>query len=290
MGVRLFSVPGETGYNFLKLDTGNRAIGMGGAYAGVAGDITAIMYNPAGLYKIKGQELYFIYRRWIAGTDYSYLSYSRDIKRTVSLAATLIYFGMPDVREVDSMGVETGDTLTGSGYAVILTGSREVFAGILAGLNIKWVREDVVETRSSSLILDVGLLKELYRTPSDGVTVGLTLQNWNMRFQTDPEDPVPVNIKLGMEYQAYENFKANLDINKPVERDFRYNIGAEYKFMNLVSIRCGYKIGYDLENLCFGIGVNGERFYSKIRFEVDYAYTSLGLLEQSQNISLKIKF
>ena len=43
---------GTTTANFLKLGAGARAEAMGGAYAAVADDATALYWNPAGLTRI----------------------------------------------------------------------------------------------------------------------------------------------------------------------------------------------------------------------------------------------
>jgi hypothetical protein len=42
--------------NWLKLETGTRAIGMSGAYTAAGNDVAGIPYNPASVTFIKGQE------------------------------------------------------------------------------------------------------------------------------------------------------------------------------------------------------------------------------------------
>ena len=44
-----FAATGETGFAFLKLGVGARAMGMGSAYVAIADDPTALYWNPAGL-------------------------------------------------------------------------------------------------------------------------------------------------------------------------------------------------------------------------------------------------
>lgn len=286
----LFASAGETGYNFLKIDTGNRAIAMGGAYAGVSRDIISIYYNPAGISELNKKEVYFMYRKWLFNTDYGSLSYAQNFKKIGSMGISVIYYQLPEVPEVDSLGYDTGSILSGNNYALIFTLAREVYAGILMGLNIKYLNERVFNSENKSIVLDLGLQKEIYTTPSDSIVLGAAIQNWNTKFNIDYSNPVPLNIKTGMEYMAYKNFKLNFDINKQIDRDFRYNIGAEYKFFNMILIRSGYKIGYDLESFSVGFGVDSQYFFHKIVLNIDYSFTSLGLLSKSQNFSLKIRF
>ena len=42
--------------NWLKLETGTRAIGMGGAYTAAADDVSGIPYNPASVSFVMGQQ------------------------------------------------------------------------------------------------------------------------------------------------------------------------------------------------------------------------------------------
>lgn len=281
---------GQTGYNFLKIDTGNRAIAMGGAYAGVSQDINSVFYNPAGVHALSGKQVSFMYRSWLLQTDFGSLSYAQDFPGIATFSASLIYYQLPETERVDSLGFSTGEMLSGNNYAFILTGARPLYFDITGGINFKYINEQIFTTENKSIVVDVGLQRKMYATPSDSIVIGLVLQNWNFQTGHDPADPVPVNIKTGMEYMAYKNFKLNLDINKQIDQAFRYNIGAEYRFFNMIFIRGGYKTGYDLESFAIGFGINSSQLYQKVIFNFDYSLTSLGLLARSQNFSLNIHF
>ena len=53
--------------NWLKLETGTRAIGMGGAYTAVADDVSGIPYNPASVSFVMGQQGFVSTNQYIAG-------------------------------------------------------------------------------------------------------------------------------------------------------------------------------------------------------------------------------
>src|ERR1035437_432241 len=55
---------GTTSASFLKLAVGPRAIGMGEAFAGVADDVNALYYNPAGLAYVPDKEFTLMHSVW----------------------------------------------------------------------------------------------------------------------------------------------------------------------------------------------------------------------------------
>ena len=60
-----------TGYQFLEIGVGARAIGMGEAFVALADDASAIYYNPAGLTALTGPQVTFDYLKYVADIDYA---------------------------------------------------------------------------------------------------------------------------------------------------------------------------------------------------------------------------
>ena len=65
--------------NWLKLETGTRAIGMGGAYTAVADDVSGIPYNPASVSFVMGQQGFVSTNQYIAGIGYNVLGYATNL-------------------------------------------------------------------------------------------------------------------------------------------------------------------------------------------------------------------
>src|SRR5258708_701387 len=57
--------PGSTAANFLKLGIGPRAIAMGKAQVGLADDVYAVYWTPAGLSQLKTQEAGFVQTQYL---------------------------------------------------------------------------------------------------------------------------------------------------------------------------------------------------------------------------------
>ena len=68
--------------NWLKLETGTRAIGMGGAYTAVGNGISGVPYNPASIAFIDNQEAFLSQTKYVADITYSVLGFGRNMSGT----------------------------------------------------------------------------------------------------------------------------------------------------------------------------------------------------------------
>ena len=65
--------------NWLKLETGTRAISMGGAYTATANDISGVPYNPASIAFINNQQAFLSQTQYVADITYSVMGYGRNL-------------------------------------------------------------------------------------------------------------------------------------------------------------------------------------------------------------------
>ena len=63
---------GTTAAQFLKISTGGRGTSMGGANVALCSDLTSSYWNPAGISKLQGVQVYFENYDWLAGTEYHF--------------------------------------------------------------------------------------------------------------------------------------------------------------------------------------------------------------------------
>ena len=100
---------GTTAAPFLKIGVGSRAIGMGGAFAATADDITAIYWNPGGLAKIYSSEATFNHVRWLADVNIDFAAFATHIPEFGTLGAFV------SVETMDEMEVRTTAQPEGTG-------------------------------------------------------------------------------------------------------------------------------------------------------------------------------
>ena len=182
----------------------------------------------------------------------------------------------------------------GVAYAKNLT-DKFSFGGLL-----KYVKEDLHYGDASSPIVDIGML---YRTGYRSIKVAATLRHFGPEVaftqQRDPElvphtssdssetitgegYPLPQTFNIGISANlispensflfsdSKHSLLASFDLIHPRDYDQQYGIGFEYGFMDVLFLRSGYKINYDEEGLCLGLGIRSNKY------RVDYSYNDYG--------------
>src|ERR1039458_1672672 len=67
---------GTSGAEFLKIGPGARAVGMGEAFTGVADDVDAIYWNPAGLGTLKHAEITGMHMQYFQSIQYEFAAFA----------------------------------------------------------------------------------------------------------------------------------------------------------------------------------------------------------------------
>ena len=68
----------------------------------------------------------------------------------------------------------------------------------------------------------------------------------------------------------------------------KVNVGLEYKLMQILTLRSGYRFNYDEESFTFGAGINVSILDTRLLF--DYGYGDFGNLNNIQSFSCSIQF
>lgn len=288
---------GTSGAVFLKLSAGARPAAMGEAFAGVADDVNAIFFNPAGTATLEKSEFTAQYGSWFQDIGYNALGFARPVEGVGSLGLGIVNLSVNDIerRSIDS--VEPEGKFGASDYAYILHYSRAVSdeKKIYAGVNAKIISQKLDDQTAGALAADIGAL---WRTPFRTLSAGLVVQNLggSVKFVNE-SDPLPLNIKLGFGYKWVFGEKnllnAALDLNLPRDNDAMVGAGAEYVRKFKWDISCAARAGYKtvsqeklggLSGLTGGFGVRWKEF------GLDFAWVPYGDLGDTYRYSLMVKF
>ncbi len=300
----------SSGVPALMIDyVGAKSVILSGVYNGIGGDLESIYINPAGLNSIKKRELKFNYLNYPLGINFGAISYGENLPDNFGngfLAASILFFYLPDFNMYDINGNITEKELSASDLVLILSYANKplkIFKmneNFYLGFNIKYFQSKLVDNKVNNVCFDIGIL---YKIPffsigrkknSDNLGIGISYQNIGKSIIYKKLDTaLPKNLRVGVGYNWYNNIKhkitSSLEINFPSDSDFIINIGTEYTFKGFLSGRIGYRFSNDTVNsILFGIGIKNNFDNNIIGF--DYTFISSEDIGYKHSFSLTIKF
>lgn len=304
-----FSKVGVGMGNFLNIPIGARAIGMGGGFAGVADDNTALYWNPAGIMQNKGTSASYGYMSLFAGITHNYAAATFPLSESYKGGISVITYGTDDI-EMTTMFKQdgTGATYRASDLALALTLAGQLTDQFSFGITGKLVNLNIASLNASGVAFDAGTL---YRPGLWGLKVGFAVQNLSAPFRysgsnlvraggfnttTGNQNPdveiqglsgsLPLTFRAGLSSDALLEGKDDhklvvaSEFSTSSDRSEFLSLGAEYTWNDLISARVGYQFGtQDAFGISGGIGVRYQT--GSFLGEIDYAirpHKTLGLV------------
>jgi hypothetical protein len=143
---------------FLLLGAGARGHALGGAYAALATDVTAMYYNPAGLAQLNRPGVLFSANSYIAETNYAWAGIAFPLGGGVrSVGFSLGSFGFGN-QPIYSLDAPEGD---GREYSVRQTFLSATLAQnfsdrFSAGMSLKFINDRLGTAKASGVAIDFG--------------------------------------------------------------------------------------------------------------------------------------
>lgn len=275
--------------SFLKLGSGARATGLGGAFTAVSDDINVLSYNPAGLANLKKHEIGFTRAELVEDVSYNFLGYSRPAaKGTIGLGVNYLSQSSIEGRGANR---EVSGEFGASDTAVNLAYGRPLTARMGLGVNFKYITSRIAGESANGWAVDAGWQ---YKALVKGLNLGLAVQNLGpkMKFM-DEDSALPLTARAGMGYMVLDNILLAFDVNRQVnEKKTVFSFGSEYAVFNSFSMRAGYlKSAVSGGNSMADSGGFKAGFGFKLRgFNLDYAVTPFGDIGKAHRISLGAGF
>lgn len=305
---------------FLEIGVGARAQAMGGSFASIADDATALYWNPAGIADLGHFEASFTNVDWLADV---YLGYAAVVAPIGALGAVGVDVSVLDAgeRPVRTIAQPEG---TGEIY-----GSRDLALGLAFAMNltdrfsigfhVKYIRQEIWHESANGFGLDVGAM---YEMPIEGVQLGFSVLNFGTKmrlsgrdllrpFDPDPENfgndainvefetqsfQLPLMFRFGISYNLQMSGAGSLlistDLLHPGNNTESINIGGEYAFKDFVFIRGGYESLFERDRqngLTLGGGLRLRPFNSGT-IRIDYAYVDWGVLDNADRFTIALIF
>ncbi len=302
----------EAAVLFLLISPHARVGGMGEAFVGLADDVSAIYWNPAGLAFQRGKQFTSMYQPLLPQFNLDDLYYLFGAYRqsyeglgTVGFNVTYANYGQQII--TDETGPDALGTFNSNEYALTFSYATLLSENTGVGLNIKYIRSNLSEVgagvekgdgKANAFAVDIGFLQK--NLLINRLNFGLNIANIGSKItyiDNAQADPLPTNLKAGFAYialdQEYNRLTFLADVNKLIvnrhedgsvdsvikafgtawqNSNYILNFGAEYWYANLIALRAGYY--HDPDGKVKYLTIGAGLVYSIYQF--DFGYISAG--------------
>ncbi len=301
-----------------------RAEAMGKAYTSIDGDLTATLYNPAGLSNINGLEVTGGYASpfGIFGKNY-YLQAGAGyrLNQYMQFAVSSVQYRIDNITVSDIEGnlVNTGDMST-KNYT--LTPASEPLQRLYVGLNMNYFLYDfVTDDQLKSVYFDLGVIRKFMLLENEfskhTASLAISVSNLNSAktsgeiYGTEVDEALPIIARYGANYQFA--LDKNLLIKDLTSLEFlaqaeyqdlwnsgyhsSLRFGGEIRLLEILALRAGYyteqvnDYGYpeanknEIEDFTYGFGVQVPLDkLTNIPLRINFDYASFPQTSYSKNV------
>jgi len=313
---------GTSGAAFLGIDIGAQAVGMGGAFGGVASDGAAPLWNVGAMSRNERNTAYFTYLDWFADIGIQYAAVIFQIPMIGALGAGITYvdYGQMEVTTIENP-YGTGEFFTASDLSLGLSYARNLTDRFSIGATLKYISQSIYNENAAGFAFDIGTL---YITRFHDMQLGISINNFGSKMQMSGRDlftyhdidesiygnndniiaelrtdewNMPLTFRIGAAMPVFQQSNHEMWIAAdgvyPSDNVKMANLGLNYTLYNILSLRVGYKNlfqgDYNEQGLTFGSGVLFN-MGPKLSIQFDYAFQSFKNLNDVHHFSTGVLF
>lgn len=285
--------PGSSTGEFLAIGAGARPAGLAGAFSGLADDVHALAYNPAGLAFLSRRELALDHDAFAPGISHEWAGYAHPATwGTLAGSANLVFtapFESYDAFDQPSGKTSAADAAYQFAFATAVT--RDLALGVAA----KHVTSRLHRNSATAFAGDAGLL---WRAASN-LRLGASLLNFGqgLRYIAATSD-LPTTARVGAAWTPFDprDFRHSLTVlvegEKRRDEGARIAGGLEGSYDNVLALRAGARSQPNEGlGLTLGLGIFLFRDETKgFELDFDYAFAAAGDFGSSHRAGLTLKF
>jgi hypothetical protein len=276
----------QTGFRFLELGVGSRAVAMGEAYTSLAADPSAVYWNPAGLARMDGVQVHLTHAEWLLDVRHEYAGAAMRFGRhAVGGSVSGLFTG--DIDRRDDKGRQIG-TYGYYDMAAAVSYGYEARPDLWLGGTVKYLREGIDHYSGNGFAADLGAQWAL---PWTGVMAGAALRHLGPGITVNAEESkLPTTFQGGVSVRRPLGAGGKavvISVEARKSRDEVANIlyGAEYQFPSIASLQFGYQSGMDNNDISVGARV------ARGMYAFSYAYVPYtNDWDDTHRLSLDIAF
>ena len=280
---------GTSGFNFLKINVGARAVAMGGAYTGLANDELSLYYNPAGIAGFEQKRLAGDYHNYFAEMQSGVVAYITPVGFDRALGVYISYLNYGDFAETDRAGNNLGE-FSGGDLLVGVTYAMRYQYRWQFGASLKFIYEKLQDYSATGLATDLGVR---YSMDRERWMFGAAIQNLGVQLSSlgEDTDKLPLTVRGGVATRPRGlPLIIAADIIVPIDNDPVFAIGGEYVEFKPLYIRLGWNSfgsnyrTLDSEDSWAGLGLGVGLDVND--FQISYAFTPGAELGDSHRITI----
>jgi len=294
---------GTSGAAFLGIGVGPDAVGMGSAVVAHKQDASALYWNPGAISARPKTEVAFSKTYWLVGTQYDWVGATVAISdgSVLGFQFASLNYGDEEVTTVENEN-GTGEKWNARDIYFGITYSQALTDQFSFGATGKYIRSQIWHETANAMAVDFGLL---YNSNWNGLKLGMSVANFGTPLQYDGKDltkvydgdettsgnngKIPVNYKtddwdlpiffrVGVAMDAYRDdmnaLVVTADAMRPSNHNESVNLGTEYVWNDMISLRAGYKDlfrGETDEGFAAGFGVAYPIMGYRLKFDGSYS-------------------
>lgn len=311
---------GRNGATFLEIGVGAEQVGLGSAATSLSDDANQIFWNPAGTALTSKQKLSaeFSYNQWIADLKYNAAAIGYNFKNYGTVTIGFQMFGMNNIPANRQNGYtdpilqglvtdkNTSSTYDYQDLAMSVSYSKYVINKLSLGATFKYVDETIDKVSGSAVAFDFG---SVYHVGVLGWQIGARLTNIGSSIKFyNQSNPLPLTFAIGTSLYPVnqKEFRWMLAADAVKQQDTQQLIfaGTQVSFYDLLILRAGYKFNYSgtndggtsqrpaVDTTVEGVSLGATIQYNVGGYDIgiDYTYTKMQLLNNTNRISLRINF
>lgn len=223
---------------FLRMGVGARALGMGGAFTGLADDPSASYWNPSGLGNIHNFQFEFMNVNLPFDRTLNFFSGVMPIKRFMTLGISWVGFRIEGLEARSSNSAEPDFLFNNTQNAFFFSLGTALTYNLSIGGNFKYIRNDLADFVAHGIGFDGSVLFK----PLDRLSLGLLLQDigTDYRWEGGLTEGVPMTVRLGAAWKIRDGIILAVDVNKTTEETPVFHVGGEFRPINSLPLRIGW--------------------------------------------------
>lgn len=258
---------GTTGMPLLELPLSPRTAALGDIRASdnVYG-ADALFNNPAGISRSADKHMATVnHTQWLVGTSIQSVGYVYNAGNAGSVGVSISRLDLGTMQGTRNAvagqvgGYVVTEAFSAESVSLGLTYSKQLTDRFSFGGTARYVTERIDVYDASAVAADFGML---YDTGFRSLRIGGLMQNFGTggRYIEDPfKLPIGFRLATAMEVVGERGRPNSLTVSAeamhPNNDDQRLHVGLEYGVVEALSLRGGYKFGYDEEALSLGVGI-----------------------------------